>query len=98
MNYDKFHLQAPSTGICPKRCANEERKSEKLLGVVETRREQKGMGELLLSLIAFLPTTTHVLYTLPILHGPFYDKPNFAVKSLHFCYCLLVHLALGGSA
>ena len=90
MNYDKFRLQVPSTGICPKCCADEERKSGKLLGVAKTRREWKGMGKSLLSLIAFLPTTTHVLYTLPILHGPFYDEPDFAVKSLHFCYRLPV--------
>ena len=98
MNYDKFHLQAPSTGICPKRCADEERKSGKLLEVAETCREWKGMGKLLLSLIALLPTTTHVLYTSPILHGPFYDEPNFIVKSLRFCYRLPVRLVLGGSA
>ena len=90
MNYDKFRLQALLTGICPKCCADEERKSGKLLGVAETRREWKGMGKSLLSLIALLPTTTHVLYMSPIPHGPFYDEPDFAVKSLHFCYRLPV--------
>ena len=98
MNYDKFHLQVPSTGVCPKHHADEERKSGKLLGVAETRREWKGMGKSLLSFVALLSTTTHVLYTSLILHGPFYDEPNFVVKSLRFCYCLLVRLMLGGSA
>ena len=98
MNYNKFCLQAPSTGVCSKHCTDEERKSRKLLGVAETRREWKGMGKLLLSLIALLPTTTHVLYTLPIPHGPFYNKLDFAVKSLRFCYRLQVHLTPGGSA
>ena len=98
MNYDKFHLQVLLTGICPKRYTDEERKSGKLLGVAETRREWKGMGKLLLSLIAFLPTTTHVLYMSPIPHGPFYDEPDFAVKSLRFCYCLPVRLMPGRSA
>ena len=98
MNYDKFRLQVLLTGVCLKHCADEERKSRKLLGVTETRREQKGMRKSLLSLIAFLPTTTHVLYTSLILHGSFYNEPNFAVKFLCFCYRLLVHLAPGGSA
>ena len=98
MNYDKFHLQVPSTSVCPKRCADEERKSGKLLGVAETHREWKGMGKSLLSLIALLPTATHVLYTSLIPHGPLYDEPDFAVKSLCFCYCLLVCLMPGGSA
>ena len=98
MNYDKFRLQVPLTSVCPKRCTDEERKSRKLLRVAETRREQKGMGKLLLSFVALLPTTTHVLYTSPILHGPFYDEPYFIVKSLHFCYRLPVRLTPGGSA
>ena len=98
MNYNKFCLQAPSTGICPKHCADEERKSRKLLRVAETHREQKGMGKSLLSLIAFLPTTTHVLYMSPIPHGPFYNEPDFTVKSLHFCYRLPVRLVPGRSA
>ena len=98
MNYDKFCLQAPSTSICPKHCADKERNSGKLLGVAETRRERKGMGKSLLSLIAFLPTTTHVLYTSLIPHGPFYDEPDFVVKSLRFCYHLSVRLTPGGSA
>ena len=98
MNYNKFRLQALSTSVCLKCCADEERKSEKLLGVAETRREWKGMGKSLLSLIALLSTTTHVLYMLLILHGPFYNEPNFVVKSLCFCYHLPVHLVPGGSA
>ena len=98
MNYDKFRLQALLTGICPKCCADEERKSGKLLGVAETRREWKGMGKSLLSFIAFLPTTTHVLYTSLIPHRPFYNEPDFVVKFLHFCYCLLVCLMPGRSA
>ena len=98
MNYNKFCLQALSTSICLKRCADEERKSGKLLGVTETRRERKEMGKSLLSLIALLPTTTHVLYMSPIPHRPFYDEPDFAVKSLCFCYRLLVRLAPGQSA
>ena len=45
MNYDKFRLLALSVGVCPKRCADDERKREKeRLGVAETCRERKGMG------------------------------------------------------
>ena len=45
MNYNKFCLQAPSVGVCPKHCADDEKKREKeRLEVAETRREWKGMG------------------------------------------------------